>query len=129
MPLDLTDDQLAALRSILSEAPTPEVIDLPASTSTTDVAPAPTSTDVAPTPAPTSAAVKAGDFVSQSTTLGWLHKPATRYGLVVRVDDDTVIVGTDVKSGDDITATHVEVAWFGADGLTTVPLDELTPIA
>lgn len=140
MPLTLTDEQVAQLAALgvlagdtsappadpsVQPAP-PAPSDVPASSDTS------TSTDsVAAQVADLNAGVSAPpvavrSIVSHNVTQGWTHQPVTRYGIVTAVHDPA-IVGTDDK-GADVSKVHADVAWFGGDGLTTVPVDELAPI-
>ena len=109
-PSELTPEARAALEQLLGPAPT-KAVDAPSSA---------TSTPDAPASAPESA-VKVLHVVSNTTAAG-----TTRYGVVVAVDEPA-IVGTN-DDGTDKTAVHADVAWFGGDGVTTVAVDELTPI-
>lgn len=69
---------------------------------------------------------RAGTVVRHAHQAPWEHEPRVRHGVITAVHEPAV-VGVD-EHGQDVSVTHAQVAWFGADGVTTVPLDELEPI-
>lgn len=67
-----------------------------------------------------------GSVVAHRHQPPWEPAPRVRHGVVVALDDPA-IVGTN-DDGTDATRAHAHVAWFGTDGVTSVPVDELEPI-
>jgi hypothetical protein len=117
--MELTDSQLAVLRSIFDAAPA-----APAASPVAVPAAAPAAAASAPAPLASQRLAVVRDIVSQKTVAG------TRWGIVTEIGEPAVtgIDNSDPEHPVEITAVHADVVWFGLDGLTTVPLDALTPI-
>lgn len=82
-----------------------------------------------PSASPSSSSLRPGSLVRHTHTHP-AHGRQDRHGLVTKVHEPA-IVGTDTSDPEhptDIVRAHADVAWFGLDGLTTVPVDELDPI-
>ena len=79
--------------------------------------------------ASTSRGLRAGQLV-RHTHQHATHGAQTRHGLVTKVHDPVVVATdrTDPEHPRDVFGTHADVAWFGLDGHTTVPVDTLEPI-
>lgn len=129
--VDPRDQEIAQLRQVIDELEAAQgaTDDTPAGTSSSDTTSTSSPTDTTSTDSAASAnpskVVEAGHVVAQNIDHA-TNGNVARYGLVVAVNDP-VVTGSD-NDGNDTTSVQADVVWFGVDGRTTVPVDELDPI-